>query len=80
MDDDPEVLPALLDAAAGWLRERGRDRIVGPMDFTMNDEVGVLIEGFDLEPMVRQPWQPPYYHERSRRRASRRRSTSSCGS
>ena len=30
-----------------WLRERGRDRMVGPMDFTMNDECGVLIEGFD---------------------------------
>ena len=45
-----------------WLRERGRDRMVGPMDFTMNDELGVLIEGFDLEPMIRQPWQPPYYH------------------
>ena len=55
------MLRALLDAAAGWLRERGRDRMVGPMDFTMNDESGVLIEGFEREPMVRQPWQPPYY-------------------
>jgi GNAT superfamily N-acetyltransferase len=31
------------------------------MDFTMNDESGVLIEGFEREPMVRQAWQPPYY-------------------
>jgi hypothetical protein len=61
LEDDPEVARALLDAAAGWLRERGRDRMVGPMDFTMNDESGVLIEGFDREPMVRQAWQPPYY-------------------
>jgi hypothetical protein len=61
-EEDPEVLEALLAAAAGWLRERGRDRIVGPMDFTMNDELGVLIEGFDIEPLIRQPWQPPYYH------------------
>jgi GNAT superfamily N-acetyltransferase len=61
MEDDREVLEALLDAAAGWLRERGRDRMVGPMDFTMNDEAGVLIEGFDREPFVRQPWHPPYY-------------------
>jgi len=61
-EEDPEVLEALLAAAAGWLRERGRDRIVGPMDFTMNDELGVLIEGFDVEPLIRQPWQPPYYH------------------
>jgi hypothetical protein len=61
MEEDLEALRSLLDAAAGWLRERGRDRMVGPMDFTMNDESGVLIEGFELEPMIRQAWQPPYY-------------------
>jgi GNAT superfamily N-acetyltransferase len=38
--------------------------MVGPMDFTMNDESGVLVEGFDREPMVRQPWHPPYYQQR----------------
>ena len=61
LEDDVEVLRRLLDAAEGWLRERGRDRMLGPMDFTMNDESGVLIEGFGLEPMVRQAWHPPYY-------------------
>jgi GNAT superfamily N-acetyltransferase len=61
LEDDPETARALFDAAAGWLAERGRDRMVGPMDFTMNDESGVLIEGFDREPMVRQAWHPPYY-------------------
>ena len=38
LEDDPEILPALLDAAEEWLRGRGRDHMVGPMDFTMNDE------------------------------------------
>jgi GNAT superfamily N-acetyltransferase len=61
LEEDREVLQALLDAAAAWLRDRGRDRMVGPMDFTMNDEAGVLIEGFDREPFVKQPWHPPYY-------------------
>ena len=61
LEDDPEAARALLDAAADWLRARGRDRMVGPMDFTMNDESGVLIEGFEREPMVRQAWHPPYY-------------------
>ena len=61
LEDDPEAARALLDAAAAWLRERGRDRMVGPMDFTMNDESGVLIEGFEREPMIRQSWHPPYY-------------------
>jgi GNAT superfamily N-acetyltransferase len=61
MEDDIEVLRALLSAAEAWLRGRGRDRMVGPMDFTMNDEAGVLIEGFDREPFVKQSWHPPYY-------------------
>ena len=61
LEEDPEVMAALLAAASGWLRERGCDRMVGPADFTMNDEVGVLYEGHEREPMVKQPWQPPYY-------------------
>jgi hypothetical protein len=61
LEDDPEAMRALLDAAAAWLRERGRDRMVGPMDFTMNEESGVLVDGFDVTPRVRQPWHPPYY-------------------
>jgi GNAT superfamily N-acetyltransferase len=63
LEDDPEALAALLEAARGWLRARGRDRMVGPMDFTMNDESGVLFEGDEREPMVKQPWHPPYYAE-----------------
>jgi hypothetical protein len=34
------------------------------MDFQMNDESGLLIEGFNREPMIRQPWHPPYYQQR----------------
>ena len=64
LEDDAEVLAALLDAAAGWLSAHGRDRMVGPMDFSMNDESGVLIEGFEREPLVKQPWHPPYYARR----------------
>jgi len=63
LEEDPEALAALLDAAASWLRERGRDRMLGPMDFTMNDESGVLIDGYERPPMIRQAWQPPYYRE-----------------
>jgi GNAT superfamily N-acetyltransferase len=61
LEDDPEILPPLLAAAASWLGAHGRDRMVGPMDFTVNDESGVLIDGFEREPLIRQPWQPPYY-------------------
>jgi GNAT superfamily N-acetyltransferase len=61
--DDPEVAKALLDAAREWASARGRDRILGPMDFTTNDEIGILIEGYDLRPMILEPWQPPFYRE-----------------
>ena len=64
LEDDQEVLDALLNAAAGWLSERGKERMVGPASFAMNDESGVLIEGFDLPPMIVQPWNPPYYQQR----------------
>lgn len=60
-EDDPEAVTALLDAAAAWVRAQGRERMLGPMDFTMNDEAGLLIEGFDREAVIKQPWHPPYY-------------------
>ncbi len=63
-EDDQEVLDAMLQTAAAWLREHDCDRIVGPMDLVMNEESGVLIEGFELEPMIKQPWHPPYYQQR----------------
>ncbi len=63
-EDDPAILDALLDAAEQWLRERACDRMVGPADFEMNDESGILIEGFEHEAMIRQNWHPPYYGQR----------------
>ena len=61
LEDDQEAMAALLAAAQEWLRGRSCERMVGPMDFSMNEESGVLIEGHDLQPLIRQPWQPPYY-------------------
>jgi GNAT superfamily N-acetyltransferase len=63
-EDDQEALQALLSAAETWHRERGRERMVGPASFAMNDESGVLVEGYGKRPMILQPWQPPYYRER----------------
>jgi hypothetical protein len=37
------------------------DQMTGPAYFAMNDESGIVIEGHDLAPMVRQTWHPPYY-------------------
>jgi len=64
LEDSEDIAPALLDAAAQWLAARGCERMVGPAAFSMNDESGVLVEGFELRPLVRQSWNPPYYRER----------------
>ena len=58
-EQDQEVLEALLETAAQWLRARDCERMVGPADFAMNDECGILVEGFDARPMIHQPWHPP---------------------
>jgi GNAT superfamily N-acetyltransferase len=63
-EDDPEILATLLATAESWLRARGCEQMLGPMDFNLNEEGGVLIEGFELEPLVRQNWHPPYYQRR----------------
>ncbi|MFL5869527.1 MAG: GNAT family N-acetyltransferase [Solirubrobacterales bacterium] len=60
-EDDPDIAAALIDTATGWLSDRGRERMLGPMEFTTNDEVGLLIEGYDQPSMILEPWHPPYY-------------------
>jgi GNAT superfamily N-acetyltransferase len=60
-ENDPEAATALLGAAEAWLRTRGRDRMVGPMDFTTNDECGILIDGYDQLPTILTNWTHPYY-------------------
>jgi len=59
--DDPEAAAALFAAAEAWLRERGRGTMVGPMDYTTNDECGLLIEGHERPPLILCPWHHPYY-------------------
>jgi GNAT superfamily N-acetyltransferase len=58
---DPVVAKALLDAAERWLRERGRDRMLGPLDFSTNHECGLLVEGHELMPQILENWHHPYY-------------------
>ena len=62
-EQDDEVLEALLGAAEAWLRERGCERMLGPASFALNDEGGMLVEGFELRPMILEPWNPPWYPE-----------------
>jgi len=59
--DDQAVAHALLEAAAGWLRARGRSSMMGPIDYSTNYPVGLLVEGFDTPPRVMMNHHPPYY-------------------
>ena len=58
---DPEAVAALIGAAGTWLRTRGMTRIQGPFNFTVNEESGLLIEGFDTPPMIMTPHGRPDY-------------------
>jgi GNAT superfamily N-acetyltransferase len=59
--DEPEVACALLDAAAGWLRERGRTGILGPIEYSTNYTCGLLVDGFETPPRLLMNHNPPYY-------------------
>jgi hypothetical protein len=58
--EDEDVAKLLLDAATKWLRERGMKKIRGPFSLSINEEMGCLIEGFDMPPMVLMPHHLPY--------------------
>ncbi|MCK4509565.1 MAG: N-acetyltransferase, partial [Desulfuromonadales bacterium] len=49
-EDNAETFQALFDVAEGWLREKGMRRIRGPFTLSINDECGLLVEGFDSPP------------------------------
>jgi hypothetical protein len=48
--DDPEIFKALFGAGENWLRQKGMKRARGPFSFSINDESGLLIDGFDTPP------------------------------
>jgi GNAT superfamily N-acetyltransferase len=59
--EEVAVAGALLDAAAAWLRERGMEAIRGPENPSQNEEVGLLVDGFDLPPVIMMTYNPRYY-------------------
>jgi hypothetical protein len=58
--DDPDVFRALLAAAEQWLKQRGKTRVRGPFSLSINEETGLLIEGFDTPPMIFMAHNPAY--------------------
>lgn len=53
---DPEVGAALLSAARDWLIMQGCKKMVGPAQWSVNEECGLLIAGFDTPPVVMMPY------------------------
>ena len=59
-EDDAEIFALLLRTAEDWLRARGCGRALGPLNLSVNEEVGLLIDGFDTPPMVMMGHDPRY--------------------
>jgi hypothetical protein len=59
--NDQEVANTLLQTAADWLKEKGKDLMYGPMNPSTNDEVGILIDGFDTPPYMMMTHNAAYY-------------------
>lgn len=61
--DDDAVTGALIEAAAGWLREQAVTSMTGPVTWTPDEEFGVLVDGFEHAAATGRAWHPPWYAE-----------------
>lgn len=59
--DDPEVSSALIGAVETWGKERGMEKIHGPLGVTDFDKEGMLVEDFNLKGSMTAIYNPPYY-------------------
>ena len=67
-EDDVEVFAALFETAETWLRSKGMHTIQGPFNLSINDECGLLVEGFNLPPSIMMGHARPYYATHVERR------------
>ncbi|MET0504247.1 MAG: hypothetical protein ABWZ85_02885, partial [Luteibacter sp.] len=63
-EDNQETFAALIGAAEDWLRGEGIKRVRGPLSLSINDEVGLLVDGFDTAPYFMMGHAKPYYGQR----------------
>ena len=61
--NNQEIADKLVQAAYDWIKEKGMDTIRGPMNFSTNDECGLLVDGFESSPFILMTHNPPYYLE-----------------
>ncbi len=60
-ENNPETGAALLLAAEHWLNSQKVSKIIGPSQWSVNEETGLLIDGFDCPPVVMMPYGRDYY-------------------
>jgi len=58
---DAEAAAGLLQAAQTWARQAGHTSLLGPAQFSTNDEIGLLVDGFDDTPRILMTYNPRYY-------------------
>lgn len=61
--NDRDAAFQLLDAARKWLADQGMAFMRGPLNPSTNYTCGLLVGGFELDPALMMPWNPPYYAE-----------------
>jgi hypothetical protein len=59
--DDPALFADLLQTAESWLGEQGMRRVRGPFNLSINEECGLLVDGFDTPPCIMMGHARPYY-------------------
>lgn len=59
--DDRDVFGALFGAAESWLRHHGMREVRGPFNLSINEECGLLVDGFDTPPCIMMGHARPYY-------------------
>jgi GNAT superfamily N-acetyltransferase len=60
-EDDPAVSRLLVGAVRAWARGLGMRQLLGPMNPSINEECGLLVEGFDVPAVFMLTYNPPYY-------------------
>ncbi|HFD79104.1 MAG TPA: N-acetyltransferase [Gammaproteobacteria bacterium] len=60
-EDDPELFRLLFATAEDWLRSQGMRRVTGPFNLSINEECGLLVDGFDTPPRIMMGHARPYY-------------------
>ena len=63
-EDDSRTFQILLNTAENWLRRQGMRRVCGPFNLSINQELGLLVDGFDTPPSMMMGHARPYYGDR----------------